>query len=666
MTVGRAEHIHGLAQACTSLPVSTDVAPQLDRILAAATDLLDTDRGTIHLARPLDGALKIAVHVGFSPSSIEPLVSLDAGALPWRAAFEDGVRMAIDDVATDARLPDLRAEILRLGIRSFVSLPLAGQQGRPSGLLSIYRRRAHRLSKRALELLDICRLQAEQAIESKRSQETLKRNEAGLRLALEAGKMGNFEWNIHTNEIHWSDNLEAIHGLPAGTFTGTFESFQSLIHRDDRQGVLESIQRTVDTGADYEAEFRSATPDGSTHWILGKGRVHREQGRPLRMVGICMDITSRKRTEEALRESDRRKDEFLAMISHELRNPLFAITNASAVLESLATPDPISAKARGMIRRQTERLTCIVNDLLDVERLAAGKLVLNPVQLDLGELVEKCVARLASGHVLDRHVYEVRAARALVHGDGARLEQILTNLLTNAVKYTPAGGMVSIDVEADVQTIGGQAVLRVRDTGVGIARDLLPRIFELFVQSERGLDRRDGGVGVGLAIVRLLVGAHGGSVEAHSDGADHGTEIVIRLPLVQVAAATAKATAAAEPATARRRILVVDDNTDARQALVVLLELAGHELHEAADGLSGLASASSLLPDIVLADIGLPGIDGFEMARRIRARHAGPRLIALTGYDHPEQRRRGAEAGFDAYLIKPIEIEVLLRELPGA
>ena len=179
-------------------------------------------------------------------------------------------------------------------------------------------------------------MQAEQAIESARSDEALSRNEAGLQLALEAGKMGSFEWNIQTNEIKWSDNLEAIHGLAPGTFDGTFESFQALIHRDDRAGVLENIRRSVETGADYEAEFRSATPDGSTHWILGKGMVLRdERGGPSRMLGVCMDITTRKRAEEALRESDRRKDEFLAMISHELRNPLFAIANAASVLDSL-------------------------------------------------------------------------------------------------------------------------------------------------------------------------------------------------------------------------------------------------------------------------------------------------------------------------------------------
>jgi len=514
-----------------------------------------------------------------------------------------------------------------------------------------------------IALLDICRIQAEQAIENARSRETLSRSEAGLQLALEAGKMGTFEWNIQTNEIKWSNNVEAIHHLGPGTFDGTFEAFQALIHRDDRAGVLDNIRRSVETGADYEAEFRTAATGGSTQWVLGKWMVLRdEHGGPWRMVGVCMDITSRKHAEEALRDSDRRKDEFLAMVSHELRNPLFAIANAASVLDSMGTANPIASKAHDMIRRQTELLTRIVNDLLDTARLTAGKLVLQQTRLDLGALVEKCVAQMASSHLLDRHVYDVQVLPALVNGDGARLEQIVTNLVTNAVKYTPPGGLVTVEVD----TVDDEAVLSVRDTGVGIAVDLLPRVFDRFVQSERGLDRRDGGMGIGLAIVRQLVEAHGGHTEAFSDGPDQGTEIVVRLPLIPRVAVPADAGREAAPTANRQRILVVDDNNDARQALVVLLEMAGHELHEAADGLAGLASVSRVNPDIVFADIGLPGIDGFELARRIRATKSGPRLVELTGYDHPEQRRRGVEAGFDAYLVKPVEFEALLRELPGA
>jgi CheY-like chemotaxis protein/two-component sensor histidine kinase len=349
------------------------------------------------------------------------------------------------------------------------------------------------------------------------------------------------------------------------------------------------------------------------------------------------------------------------MISHELRNPLSAIMSASVLLDRLAVGEATYGKACGVIRRQCEQLTRIVNDLLDISRLTAGKLTLHRVALDLAALVERCMGELAGAHLLDSHRYERRLAPVHVHGDSMRLEQVVTNLITNAVKYTPASGLISVEVEP----VGDHAVLRVRDTGVGIDPDLLPRIFDLFVQSERGLDRRDGGLGVGLCIVRRLVEAHGGRVEARSAGLNQGAEVIVHLPLATAPAAERRRAPAEIRTPARRRILIIDDNVDGREALVTLLELAGHEVHEAVDGPSGLASASQLRPDAVLVDIGLPGLDGFEIARRLRASGPPLRLIALTGYGHPDHRRRGAEAGFDAYLVKPVDIDVLLRELPG-
>jgi PAS domain S-box-containing protein len=491
------------------------------------------------------------------------------------------------------------------------------------------------------------------------AEEALRRKEASLLLALEAGEMGSFEWNIQTGEIRWSDNLEAIHGLPAGTFSGSFESFQTLIHAEDRAGVLEQIRCCVETGTDYEAEFRSSAHGGPPHWIMGKGKVFADgAGQPSRMMGVCMDITRRKRGEEAIRESERRKDEFIAMISHELRNPLSAIASASAVLDQVALGDPVATKASGVIRRQTAQLTRIVNDLLDISRITAGKLALQQAPLDLAGLVDRCVKELGGAHALDRHRREIRLARAMVRGDSVRLEQVVTNLLTNAVKYTPATGTISVEVEP----VGDEAVLRVRDTGIGIAPDLLPRIFDLFVQSERGLDRRDGGLGVGLSIVRRLVEAHGGRVEARSAGTNLGAELIVRLPLAD-APAERDELSVGEARSVRRSILVIDDNVDAREALAGLLELSGHDVHQAEDGNVGLESAARIRPDAVLVDIGLPGIDGFELARRLRAAGSTLRLIALTGYGDSDYRLRGTEAGFDAYLVKPVALATLLQQI---
>jgi PAS domain S-box-containing protein len=663
MSTSAEEHSTPRAEGHGARPLTTELGALLQRVLDATIELLEADKGTIHLRAPGDGALEVVAQIGFPRDSLDGLGVLDPGTPLWRTAFEQHARVVVEDVVTDPRLPGLRASLLRQGVRSLLSVPLLGSKGQRFGVLSVYRAQPHRPSERGLRLLDLFWLQAEQAIESQRAEDALRLNEAGLLLALEAGKMGSFEWNIQTGEIRWSENLEAMHGLPPGTFDGTFESFQTLIHPDDRVGVLQTIRQCVETGADYEAEFRSAKHDGGTHWMLGKGKVLRdEQGRPTRMMGVCMDVSRRKRAEEAIRESDRRKDEFLAMISHELRNPLSAIVSASVLLDRLALGDAIYGKACGVIRRQCEQLTRIVNDLLDISRLTAGKLTLHRVALDLAVIVDRCMGELAGAHLFDHHRHERRLVAAPVHGDSMRLEQVISNLLTNAVKYTPASGLITVEVEP----VGDYAVLRVRDTGVGIAPDLLPRIFDLFVQSERGLDRRDGGLGVGLCIVRRLVEAHGGRVEARSGGANQGAEIVVHLPLAAAAAPESARPAGEVTSSTRRRILIIDDNVDGREALVTLLQLAGHEVHEAEDGPSGLASASRLQPDAVLVDIGLPGVDGFEIARRLRAAGAPLRLIALTGYGHPDHRRRGAEAGFDAYLVKPIDIDVLLRELPGS
>ena len=499
----------------------------------------------------------------------------------------------------------------------------------------------------------------EQAIESKQAEEALRRNEAGLRLALEAGEMGSWEWNIRTGEIRWSENLERIHGLATGSFNGTFDAYKALIHPDDREGVLAAIRTSIESRADYEAEFRSSS-SRDVRWMLGKGKVLTdEQGVPSRMIGICMDVTKRKRAEEAILQADRRKDEFLAMISHELRNPLSAIMNASALLDRASAADPAWSKTLSVILRQTEQLTRIVDDLLDISRLNAGKLILERNALDLANLVDRCVKVLAGRHLLDRHRLDLRLASAPVDGDGARLEQVVTNLLTNALKYTPAGGTIAVDVASD----GAEAVLRVTDTGIGIPPELLPRIFDLFVQSERGLDRRDGGLGVGLSIVRRLVEAHGGRVDAESAGPNRGAEFVVRLPLATASDARSTLAAGEAGSLARRRILVIDDNVDAREGLVMLLRLAGHEVHEAEDGPSGLERASHLRPDAVFVDIGLPGFDGFELARRLRAEGSTLHLIALTGYGHPDHRRLGAEAGFDAYLVKPVKLDAVLHSL---
>jgi PAS domain S-box-containing protein len=364
---------------------------------------------------------------------------------------------------------------------------------------------------------------------------------------------------------------------------------------------------------------------------------------------------------ESERTTNRVKDEFLAMLGHELRNPIGAIMTAADVLRHVDPTDPRAAQLNAIIRRQTAHLNRLIDDLLDVARVASGKVVLARRPVDLGRIVQHAVDVLRETGKLEQHQVVLHLDAGWVDGDVARLEQVTTNLLLNAIKYTPADGHIDVRVELDTNAVR----LRVLDDGAGIAPELLPRVFDPFVQSEQSLDRSSGGLGIGLTLVRRLVEHHGGSVEARSAGPGTGTEMIVSLRRVAAPDRTT-ATAAADTSTRdARRVLIVEDNDDAREAVRLLLETAGHEVHEANDGRAGLQAALDTRPEVAIVDLGLPGIDGFELARRLRATAAGARirLVALTGYGQPEDRARAAEAGFDAHLVKPVDERRLLAAL---
>ena len=346
------------------------------------------------------------------------------------------------------------------------------------------------------------------------------------------------------------------------------------------------------------------------------------------------------------------KDEFLSMLSHELRNPLQAMASSIWLLDRPAGAPDRPRRAVEILRRQTEHLTRLVNDLLDVARVTAGRMPIVPQPLNLADAVRRAVNALDAAGRLDDHRVEIEAEALWLRADPARLDQMLSHIVANAVKYTPQGGRVRVGVAHE----GDQAVVRVRDDGMGIAPDLLPRVFETFTQGRRGLDRREGGLGVGLALVQRLAELHGGSVEARSEGPGHGSEFILRLPLL---ARPVDGARRAEPAAGPRRVLIIEDNADVREALRTLLEHAGHVVHEAEDGQAGVEAALRLKPDVVLIDIGLPRLDGYQVAQELRARRdalgAHVRLVAVTGYGQPEDRRRARDAGFDEHLVKPVD-----------
>jgi signal transduction histidine kinase len=370
------------------------------------------------------------------------------------------------------------------------------------------------------------------------------------------------------------------------------------------------------------------------------------------------EIQERRRTEARLEEANKRKDEFLAMLSHELRNPLAPIGNAVEIIRRLGGHDAKLMWANDVTDRQLRQLTRLVDELLDVARIGQGKIALQSAPLELTALLTQCVEtqRPALNSRRQTLTLAVPPSPVWIHGDSARLQQVVNNLLSNANKYTPEGGSVHVAVHAEQ----GQAVVSVRDDGIGIEADLLPRVFDLFEQGRRALDRNQGGLGVGLTLVQRLVRLHQGRVEAESAGPGKGADFRVYLPCLPSPAAQLPATLAhPAPGVARlpRRVLVVEDNPDVAETTAAMLTLAGHTVRSAPDGAQAMALAQEFAPEIVLLDIGLPRVDGYQVAQQLRqlplTRHA--LLIGLTGYGMPADRQRGRDAGFDHHLLKPAD-----------
>jgi CheY-like chemotaxis protein len=380
-------------------------------------------------------------------------------------------------------------------------------------------------------------------------------------------------------------------------------------------------------------------------------------------VASVTDVTAWWKAEEGLKAASRQKDEFLAMLAHELRNPLASISNVSEVLKRAFASEPEVRGALAILQRQISQLTRLVDDLLDVSRIAQGRINLTKETIEIGTVINEAVETVQPLLRERSHRLNIREPTSPVYvsGDSARLVQSLGNILHNAAKYTDAGG----EIDVDVQERNGNLTIAVRDSGTGIAAELLPNVFDLFVQSPRTLDRSQGGLGIGLTVVKRLIQMHGGTVSAKSAGSGCGSTFTIQLPTVPAPSVSESKDVHYTAPT--RRVLVVDDNQDAANSLAVLLRLEGHYVSTAYGASDALSAVEQLKPEVVLLDIGLPQMDGYEVARRLQLRHARtcPRLIALTGYGQAEDRARALATGFSEHLTKPVDHEQLRRVLSG-
>ncbi|HEX8788598.1 MAG TPA: PAS domain-containing protein, partial [Telluria sp.] len=618
-----------------------------------------------------------------------------------------------------------------------------------------------------------------------------------LRLALEAGKMGVFSWDIQNRRTWWSPEFERIVGVPEGTLAPDPEALMRYVLPEDQDGLRATLRACIAAREDCVAEFRMHNAHGEILWAAVRGEVTLdEHGQPSVMFGVLVDVTERKRSEEvaaelevqlrtlvdeipqvawmarpdgwidwtnrrwyeytgmtpaqaqgwgwqrahdpalleqidarwrraiaggmpfemtlpirgadgsyrqflsravplhdaeghivrwfgthtdiharseaeqALKLADQRKDEFLATLAHELRNPLAPIRNAAELLARTAQVPPPVQRAMAIIDRQSRHLSRLVDDLLDVSRITQGKVTLRKKTVSLVECLSDALqavelALKAAGHEVTVHLSE-DALYASV--DATRIVQCFLNLLNNAIKFTPHGGRIGVDA----QRTGMQARITFTDSGIGIPPDKLDDIFGLFAQVAPALERSQGGLGIGLSLVKGFVELHGGTVVAASEGVGHGSRFTVSLPLLEAQAVSPQALAQAgqAPQHARRRVLVVDDNRDAAASMVALLQASGHEVREANDGPEALRLAFAYEPDVILLDIGMPGMNGLEVARELRKQypHFSPRIIAVTGWGQEKDRMLTRDAGFDFHLTKPVnhtELDMLLSMEPG-
>jgi PAS domain S-box-containing protein len=444
------------------------------------------------------------------------------------------------------------------------------------------------------------------------------------------------------------------------------------LHPEDREKTISAWQACVRTGSPWYREHRVLGTDGVYHPILAQGvPIRDENGRITRWAGINLDISTLKRTEQALREADRRKDEFLATLAHELRNPLAPIRNAVRILDLPAADERQRRWGRDVIARQVRHMAILLDDLLDVSRITRGQLELKKDFVDLQAVVDVAIETARPLIEQKRHVFTTRVPpeRITLEADPLRLSQVLANLLTNAAKYTDPGGRISLTATLSDSAL----VLTVKDNGIGLSPESIPGLFMMFSQVNSAIDRAEGGLGIGLGLVKGLVQLHGGTVAARSTGLGSGSEFIVSLPRSVVVTAVAETPSSTAGSTvvkgrARGRVLIADDNKDGAESLALMLELSGYEVAKAFSGSEALEAAMHMRPHVVLLDIGMPGLTGYEVARRMRLEAWGRHtiLIAVTGWGQQEDKQRARAAGFDEHLTKPVdptELERLLMRL---
>ncbi len=649
---------------CLSLTKAISKSRSVEEICSAALDALGSglgvERASILLFDP-DGVMRFKAYRGISDAYCRAV----EGHTPWQSDSPDPQPIWVADVTADPSLAAYLSVFAAESIAAMAFIPVLSLD-RVIGKFMLYFAVPTPASAEDLQLASVIAAQVAFAVERTRTEEQARRREEHLRFALDAASMGTWDWDLVTNDVQWSDNLARIHGLPEGAFDGTFGSYEREIHPDDRSRVFASIQKALNEGVPHDVEYPIVAPDGTVRWCEGKGRVEYDGGRPARMSGVCMMVTRRKEAElaklAAAEESSRLRDEFLATLSHELRTPLNAILGWVHMLQGGELPAARATQALEVIGRNARLQAQLIEDILDVSRIISGKLDIERAPVSLSQLLETVVSGIRPSADAKRLELRQQIAPDLppIEADPKRLHQVFNNVLSNAVKFTPENGSIVLRCEADNSAVN----IVVQDSGVGIAPDFLPFVFDRFRQADSRTTRSHGGLGLGLAIARHLVRQHGGDIEAFSEGHGRGATVSIRLPVRSPAAWGGVPESASAIAPVRLddvAVLVVDDEPDSREILAIVLEQKGATVIRSDSADSASHALATQKVQVIIADIAMPRVDGYEFMRRIRA--AGNRIpaIAVTAFARSDDRQAAFNTGYTAYLAKPIDPNQLAR-----
>jgi PAS domain S-box-containing protein len=640
---------------------------------AAATILgqaLDTSRVGYGTINPVTDTLTV-VRDWCAPG-VESL----AGTTDLRSygSFIDDLKLdkfiAIENVDDDPRTAPAATALRGRSSAAFVNVPVV-EGGVLVAVLFVNNAEVRSWSVKELVLIKEIAARIRTAGERLRGVVALSESEAKFRTITDA--MPQMVWSTLADgkPDYYNEQWYRFTGLPRDSSEGA--GWDAIFHPEDHERVSATWRACVETGTTYEIQYRLRHHSGNYRWVLGRALpVRASDGHILQWMGTYTDIDDHKHAEEELRQASRRKDEFLAMLAHELRNPLAPISSAAQLL-ILQDPDPQRVQKSGeIILRQVRHLTSLVDDLLDVSRVTRGLVQIERIAIDLNAVLLSAIEQARPGIEARNHRLEVElpSAQTLVKGDKKRLVQVVVNLLNNAAKYTTPGGNITLSLVVCRHA----ACIRIDDDGIGITPDLLPHIFDLFIQAERTPDRVQGGLGLGLALVKRIIELHDGSVQAASGGLGQGCSFIVKLPVPEPANMTeigapslhgerleSATEAAGSVASDMPRLMIVDDHVDGAQSLASLLRAQGYPVLIAYDGPNGLRLAAETSIDIFILDIGLPGMDGYELARRLRASPGGSKaqLVALTGYGNAEDRLQALASGFDVHLVKPVDIDAL-------